>query len=279
MNIIDLENPLNTEKYIAPKVENLHPFYITEYGKTFPDTPCYQLRMDSPVGCVQYVISGSGIIICNDKMYAVKEGDTFLLPQGSNQIYYSNPDNQFSRIWLNFKGELAQAFLHLYQIENVIVFPQLNTYELLTQIQATCRACKDPLLYQNESSRLFLALVQFLAQQKPQNEEVTSPVESIRLFIDCHITENLKISDIAEHFSFSQEHVIRTFKKSYGITPHQYILQSKIRLSMIMLKVGTYSIEEISEKLNFSDPRHFSSQFQKYVGYRPSQYRRPFPAE
>ncbi len=39
MNIIDLETPLNTEKYFAPKTDNEYPFYITEYGKTLQRSP------------------------------------------------------------------------------------------------------------------------------------------------------------------------------------------------------------------------------------------------
>ena len=39
MNIIDLETPNNTEKHFAPQTDNKYPFYITEYGKTFRNTP------------------------------------------------------------------------------------------------------------------------------------------------------------------------------------------------------------------------------------------------
>lgn len=277
MNMIDLETPQNTIKYLAPPIGDPSPFYIPEYGRTLPGTPCHQLRMEAPVGCVQYVISGSGILICNDQMISLKAGDTFLLPEGSNHIYYSNPDNHFERIWLNFKGELAKAFLTVYQLESVFVFPGLDTYAMLAQLQQVCRENTDPIVYQTQTSRLFLELIQFLAPFKTKKEEVTSPVESIRLFIDRHITENLKVSDIADHFSFSPEHIIRIFKSTYQITPHQYILQAKIRLGMIMLKMDTCSIEEISEKLNFSDPHHFSAQFKKHVGYTPSQYRAGHP--
>ena len=120
---------------------------------------------------------------------------------------------------------------------------------------------------------LFLRLVQFLAEHKQPGEAVTGAVEQIRLFIDCHLTENLRIADIAAHFSFSGEHLIRLFKGTYGITPHQYILQSKMRLAMVLLKTTDESIEEIAEKLGFSDAHHFSTQFKRLLSYQPSQYR------
>lgn len=279
MNIIYLETPLNTEKYYAPRTDNEHPFFITEYGKTMSGTPCYQLRMNSPVSCVQYVVSGSGVIICDDRIYTVNEGDTFLLPEGSNQIYYSNPDNCFERIWLNFKGELSKALIDIYKIKNVIVFKNTDCSDLLNEMQILCKSTSEPQTYKNESSVLFLKLVQFLSENKNNYAINENPIDEIRLYIDCHITENLKLSDVADNFSLSKEHIIRIFKKTYGITPHQYIIQSKIRIAMIMLKSTDNTIEEISDKLSFSDPHHFSFQFQKHVGCRPSQYRKNAKAD
>lgn len=274
MDVIDLELPQNAVKFIAPKTDDESPFYITEYGKTFRDTPCYQLRMNSPIACVQYVISGTGIIICNDKFFTVSQGDTFLLPQGSNQIYYSNPDNQFERVWLNFKGELAESLLDIYKIKDRIVFEGTDTLEIFEEIQEECKKYSDPTEYKNRTSQLFLKLVQKLAENKPAAERHVDSIEKIRLYIDCNITKNLKISDIAQEFSFSDEHIIRIFKKTYGITPHKYILQSKIRIAMIMLKMTDSTIEEIAEKLSFSDSHHFSTQFKKLMGYKPSEYRK-----
>lgn len=273
MNIIDLETPINTEKHFAPETDNLHPFYITEYGRTFRNIPCYQLRMDSPIGCVQYVISGSGIIICNHNIYTVQEGDTFLLPEGTNQIYYSNPDNQFERIWINFKGELAKALLDIYNLNDTVVFRNTDTLDIFAEIHEKCKKLQSPAEYKNQTSQLFLKLIQFLADNKQTTRETTSDIEQIRLYIDCNITKNIKISDIAHNFSFSQEHIIRFFKKSYGITPHRYILESKIRLAMIMLKMTDMRIDEIAEKLSFSDSHHFSTQFKRLMGYKPSLYR------
>lgn len=279
MNIIELETPLTTEKYIAPETDDLYPFYITEFGRTFTGTPCYQLRMESPVSCLQYVVSGSGVIICDDRIYTVKKGDTFLLKEGSNQIYYSNPDNDFERIWFNFKGELSSELMRIYGIYDTVIFENTDSSGILTEAVEKLKYINDANEYKNESSLLFHKICQFLSQHNKKNEsKITSSnssdqVEKIRLYIDMRIMENISLEEISEHFSFSKEHIIRLFKKNYSITPHKYIIQSKIRIAMIMLNTNRYSIEEISEKLSFSDPHHFSSQFCKNVGCRPSVYR------
>ena len=274
MDIIALETNQNTEKHFCPAFAKHDLFIVTEYGKTPDNMPCYQLRMNSPIACLQYVISGRGTVICNDKIFTVKSGDTFLLPANTNHIYYSTTENHFERIWINFKGELANSLLSAFKLERQIVFQQTDTRWLLEEIQNACKTSENASDYEQASSLAFFKTVQFLATQKTETKETSEQIEQIRLYIACHIMENIKLCEIAEHFYVSEEHLIRLFKKSYHITPHQYILQSKLRLAMIMLRTTKDSIEEISNRLNFSDPRHFSAQFKKHIGIRPLAYRK-----
>ncbi len=244
------------------------------YGKTLSGIPCYQLRIDSPLSCIQYVISGSGIIICDNQSYTVTKGDTFLLPEGKSQIYYSNPDNCFERIWINFKGKLSKSLTDVYELDNSIVFHNTDTYDLLKEMHEICRSTSDPEEYKNKTAVVFLKIMQLLSQNKKNNVKRSDKIEQIRLYIDRHILDEIDLSHIAEHFSFTREHIIRIFKQTYGITPYQYIVQSRIRIAMIMLRTTDNSIEKISERLQFSDAHHFSSTFKSHVGKRPSEYRK-----
>ena len=274
MNIIDLETPINTEKHLGPKTDDAYPFYITEYGKTFSNTPCYQLRINSSVSNIQYVISGSGVILYDGKTYTVNEGDTFMLLEGKDQIYYSNPDNQFERIWINFKGELSRSLIDIYKLKDTVVFKNTDTLEALEEMQKVCHSFSDPKKYKEETAKEFFKLVLLLADHKQSVPEAPSTIEEIRLYFDTHIMENISLNNVAKHFSFTKEHIIRFFKQTYGITPHQYIIQSKIRIAMIMLTTTDDTLLKISEKLNFSDLRHFSETFKKHVGLRPSEYKK-----
>ena len=274
VNIIELEAPKNTEIFSGPPTDDIYPFYIPNFGKTFRDTPCYQIRLDSNVACVQYVISGSGVIINDNCVFTVSAGDTFILYEGQNQIYYSGIDNQFERIWINFKGVLSDRLVETYQIKDTFVFRATDSRPILEEIYSACKTLKDPTEYKNQTACLFLKLIQFLAAHKSEAVPIDSTVEKIRLYIDMHITENITLSDISNEFFLTPEHIIRTFSSNYGITPHQYIIQSKMRIAMLMLRSTDKSVGEISATLGFCDPHQFSAQFKKFVGQRPSAYRK-----
>ncbi len=273
MNLVELLLPEGAEKYIVHRKHD-RKFAITEYGITHRGMPCYQIRINSPIACLQYVRYGSGIIISDDRMYRVETGDTFLLREGIDQIYYSNPDNRFERLWINFTGELAELLFKMYEIDDIIVFKSTDTEAMLNDLFSLCTSDMGAEDYQGAIEEWLLRTVRLLSKNKSAAHSTEVSAEKIRTYIDKNITDNISLSDIAGKFSFSREYIVRMFKKNYGITPHQYILQSKIRISMIMLKEGNKTIEEISDILCFSAPEHFSAAFYKYTGYRPSAYRK-----
>lgn len=269
----------NTPKsniFVAPNTKDEYPFWLCQFGKTSKHTPSHQIRPHSHVSCIQYVISGSGIVISDDHTFNVRQGDTFILSEEKNQNYYSNSDGHFERIWINFKGVLGKELLKIYGLENTIILRNTNSLNLLMEIHEKCRLISDPEEYKKESAGLFLKLVQFLADNKPPSTDKDKPTDSVRLYIDSHITENIGLTDVAEHFHLSKEYIIRSFKKKYGITPHKYIIESKMKIADSMLRTGDRTIEEIATELNFSDSHHFSSQFKKHFGVRPSVFRQKF---
>ncbi|MBR2339862.1 MAG: helix-turn-helix transcriptional regulator [Clostridia bacterium] len=274
MNIIELETPKKTEKHISPKINGTHPLTVTEYGRTYKNVPCYQIRMDSPVSCIQYVLSGEGVIVCDDGIFTVRKGDTFFLHEGENQIYYSGADNNFERVWINFNGAMGIALAGLYGLSDSKIFSGVNTRPLLEEAVDALSKITDPDVYCRECERRVFLILQFLSQYKARKAQPSSSGEKIRLYLDRNIMRSISLDEIASSFSFSREHIIRIFRKNYGITPHQYVLQSRIRIAMIMLKSGEKSIAEISDSLGFSDPHHFSHQFLRLVGVRPAVYRR-----
>ena len=53
-----------------------YPFWICEYGTTHKDISYHELRLNSPVTCIEYIISGSGTIISHNHSFIANKGDT-----------------------------------------------------------------------------------------------------------------------------------------------------------------------------------------------------------
>ena len=84
--------------------------------------------------------------------------------------------------------------------------------------------------------------------------------------------ENLYlIEEMAQNTNISPFHLIRKFKKLYGLTPHQFQIQCKVRKAQKLLEEEK-SVCEVTYDADFCDQSHLDRCFQKIVGMTPKEY-------
>ncbi len=84
--------------------------------------------------------------------------------------------------------------------------------------------------------------------------------------------ENLYlIEEMSRDTNISPFHLIRKFKKMYGLTPHQFQIQCKVRKAQKLLEEEK-SVCEVTYDAGFCDQSHLDRCFQKIVGLTPKEY-------
>jgi len=86
--------------------------------------------------------------------------------------------------------------------------------------------------------------------------------------IHAELDRPLSLDDLAQEASLSKYHFLRMFKQHTGLTPHQYILSTRIRKATEMIISGE-SIAQASFASGFSDQSHFTRHFKRIYGYTP----------
>jgi AraC-like DNA-binding protein len=92
-----------------------------------------------------------------------------------------------------------------------------------------------------------------------------------KLFMDSHYAEPIELYNIAGEAFFSKFHFIRQFKKIYGRTPHQYLMQIRIKKAKELLQAGT-TVSDVCYKVGFESLGSFSTLFKRIAGLTPSAY-------
>jgi len=64
---------------------------------------------------------------------------------------------------------------------------------------------------------------------------------------------------------------IRSFKKAHGLTPHQYIIESRLQAARTLITSGQCDVTEAAFTCGFSTASHFSATFRKRWGVSPSE--------
>ena len=104
-------------------------------------------------------------------------------------------------------------------------------------------------------------------------EEINRRMLRARDAMDRAYTQPLDIRYLAEVAHVSEAHFIRTFKSTFGETPHRYLQRRRVERSMFMLCETQRSVTDICLEAGFTSLGTFSRTFRDIVGVTPSEYR------
>ncbi len=92
-------------------------------------------------------------------------------------------------------------------------------------------------------------------------------------YIEHHLSQSIKIQDLATYLGISKFHFSRLFKQSMGISPHQYVMQQRIELAKQLLKKANLPITDIALNCGFNSHAHLTKYFRAMTGMTPKAYR------
>ena len=95
---------------------------------------------------------------------------------------------------------------------------------------------------------------------------------AIRIIEENFKTPDLSITKISEKCNISPCYLRRLFVSNLGLSPKQYIINSRINYAKQLLPTHSFSISEIAEKCGFSSVYHFSRAFKESTGISPKKF-------
>lgn len=131
------------------------------------------------------------------------------------------------------------------------------------------------LLCQSYIQRLMILLNRHILLEK--NGDINDAIlvndflEPIISFITEHLSHELPLDWIANHFYMSKFHLMREFKRQTGTTIHQYILQKRLALSKQLI-LKNMPINHVFLQCGFNNYSHFFRSFKSQYDMTPKQF-------
>jgi AraC-like DNA-binding protein len=92
--------------------------------------------------------------------------------------------------------------------------------------------------------------------------------------ISANLEENLSTGDLARECSLSAGHFARAFRRSTGLSPHQWLVWCRVEKAHGLLRDGGLSLAEIARACGFADQSHFTRAYTRLRGISPGAWRR-----
>ncbi len=235
-------------------------------------------------GCRQniliYCTEGRGWFETNQRFQDLKKNEYVIITAGTPHKYGSDLKDPWSIYWIHFTGTKANLLINhpnrkivIDQASNarfndrIILFEEIfNNLEMQYSI--------ENLEYANICLWHMLGSFRYLSQFRKISEfyQGDKVDKSIRFMRD-HMSEKIKLEDIARHSGLSIAQFSLLFKKKTSRTPVDYLLHLRIQQSARLLDFSTLRIKDIALQVGFTDPYYFSRIFSRIMGKSPKAYR------
>ncbi len=92
--------------------------------------------------------------------------------------------------------------------------------------------------------------------------------------MDRTYAQPLDVATLARIAHVSEAHFIRSFRATFGETPHRYLQRRRVERAMFLLRATDRSVTDVCMEVGFSSLGTFSRTFHEIVGEAPTTYRR-----
>jgi AraC-like DNA-binding protein len=93
------------------------------------------------------------------------------------------------------------------------------------------------------------------------------------LWIDAHSDQPIELEDAAAQAGVSPFHFLRLFSSVLGVTPHQYLVRSRLRHAARLLADDDKAVTDIAYDVGFGDLSNFTRTFHRAAGVSPLKFR------
>lgn len=154
--------------------------------------------------------------------------------------------------------------------------PQLQTLitAMVAEVQAGCPAGR---LYGESLSLAFAAHLLGRYSAGERKKAVKGGLSQRQLatvleLIHANLRSDLSLADLAQAACQSPSHFAFAFKRSVGVSPHQYVISERITRARQLLAEGRLSIIEVAQAVGFPNQSHFTETFRRVTGTTPRRF-------
>jgi AraC family transcriptional regulator len=214
--------------------------------------------------------------------HSVRAGDILIIPALAGVRANWQGDSEFILIGLP-PHIFSRALDSSTKSEKIEIIPQITISDpLIVQLGLALNF----VLQNNTYNRLYVEtianalsvhLAQYYSSTRPTKTEYRGGLANRKLqqvtdYIIANLDRDLCLQELADFVQISPRYFAELFKRSTGLTPHQYVISLRVEQAKQLLLQGKISIADIAQTVGFANQSHLNLHFKRSLGITPKQF-------
>jgi AraC-like DNA-binding protein len=95
---------------------------------------------------------------------------------------------------------------------------------------------------------------------------------------DARYSEPIEVADMASAAALSKAHFSREFRRTFGESPHHYLLTRRLERAAALLRMTDWTVVEICFSIGLQSVGSFTTSFRRAFSETPTEYRAKQPS-
>ena len=212
----------------------------------------------------------------------VKAGDVMMLFPQERHTYHPDTNTGWKEYWIGFRGPNMEMrvkngfFSTHHPLFHLPISMSYDIIHLFNQgIEAAQHMEKGYQQLLSGYVNMMLGYISSYDNASSQAEkEMAEDMHQALLFIHNNYHKDIRSEDVALAIGWGYSRFRKIFLQQTGMTPYQYIQETRIKQSKFLLLNTTKALKEIAYDVGFSNPDYFSTAFRRITGVSPLSFRK-----
>jgi len=242
--------------------------------------PGYRIdRSNFPFYSIEFVASGRGAVVLDDKKYTLFAGKVFSYGPGIAHIITNETEFPLVKYFVDFTGSEALKMLRKFGPALGYAVQVSSPDEIIRIFEELIKNGQNgsfytPLLCTAILQQLIFKIAETSVIENRRSTTAFYTYQKSRGIIQKNCLSIRSLDKIADECNIDNAYLCRLFKRFDNRSPYQYLMQMKMNLAAQRLQSPDSSVKEVAQEFGFSDPFHFSRVFKRIFGISPGTFQR-----
>lgn len=252
-----------------PVCQTLNQYRMVHLGIEETHAPTRIIRTKQTTTYFLACIGGKGRVLIDGHWRVCREGYACLLPAHTLNAFEAVPKSRWEFCWVCYQRPTEQRPIADATTPVLARYDPLPLRSAILGLMYECNGPAQPTLIQ-EWTDLIHAYVLRFAQPSDQPDQLRLLWERVA----ASLADSWSLTRLAREAGYSNEHLRRLCRRQLGRSPMHQVTYLRMRRAAELLASTDQTIESVSQEVGYQNPFVFSNAFTKWIGWRPSEYRR-----